>query len=156
MLTSTSKRWLTVAMFIIQCRSPLWSCSSSKWQGIVKLNIKELLVVIKIITASSVQTLENGDMALLDMGAEYHFYGSDITCSFPVSSYICVCNLPFTLLVEYSMKLIQFWIGYNIMPVYINVALFMVLNMIIFFFLFFPSLFFHPLWFYELLTFLWI
>ncbi|XP_024361458.1 uncharacterized protein [Physcomitrium patens] len=29
--------------------------------------------------------LENGDMALLDMGAEYHFYGSDITCSFPVN-----------------------------------------------------------------------
>ncbi|KAJ1438018.1 Peptidase M24 [Sesbania bispinosa] len=27
--------------------------------------------------------LEEGDMALLDMGAEYHFYGSDITCSFP-------------------------------------------------------------------------
>lgn len=24
-------------------------------------------------------------MALLDMGAEYHFYGSDITCSFPVN-----------------------------------------------------------------------
>jgi len=32
-----------------------------------------------------VQALEDGDMALLDMGAEYHFYGSDITCSFPVS-----------------------------------------------------------------------
>lgn len=31
------------------------------------------------------QTLQEGDMALLDMGAEYHFYGSDITCSFPVS-----------------------------------------------------------------------
>eukprot|EP01018_Ginkgo_biloba_P015050 Gb_15755 [translate_table: standard] len=31
------------------------------------------------------RTLENGDMALLDMGAEYHFYGSDITCSFPVN-----------------------------------------------------------------------
>ena len=29
--------------------------------------------------------LEDGDMALLDMGAEYHFYGSDITCSFPMS-----------------------------------------------------------------------
>ncbi|KAL2337413.1 hypothetical protein Fmac_011859 [Flemingia macrophylla] len=28
------------------------------------------------------KTLE-GDMALFDMGAEYHFYGSDITCSFP-------------------------------------------------------------------------
>lgn len=28
----------------------------------------------------------DGDMALLDMGAEYHFYGSDITCSFPVCS----------------------------------------------------------------------
>ncbi|KAE8705881.1 protein arginine N-methyltransferase 1.1-like [Hibiscus syriacus] len=27
--------------------------------------------------------LEDGDMALLDMGAEYSFYGSDITCSFP-------------------------------------------------------------------------
>ena len=34
---------------------------------------------------SLVQTLDDGDMALLDMGAEYHFYGSDITCSFPVS-----------------------------------------------------------------------
>ncbi|EPS63231.1 hypothetical protein M569_11556, partial [Genlisea aurea] len=31
------------------------------------------------------RTLESGDMALLDMGAEYHFYGSDITCSFPVN-----------------------------------------------------------------------
>ncbi|XP_007012898.2 PREDICTED: xaa-Pro dipeptidase isoform X2 [Theobroma cacao] len=29
--------------------------------------------------------LEDGDMALLDMGAEYSFYGSDITCSFPVN-----------------------------------------------------------------------
>ncbi|XP_059633078.1 uncharacterized protein LOC132275902 [Cornus florida] len=28
---------------------------------------------------------QDGDMALLDMGAEYHFYGSDITCSFPVN-----------------------------------------------------------------------
>ncbi|XP_027341237.1 xaa-Pro dipeptidase isoform X1 [Abrus precatorius] len=31
------------------------------------------------------KTLEDGDMALFDMGAEYHFYGSDITCSFPVN-----------------------------------------------------------------------
>ncbi|POO00630.1 Aminopeptidase [Trema orientale] len=31
------------------------------------------------------RTLDDGDMALLDMGAEYHFYGSDITCSFPVN-----------------------------------------------------------------------
>ncbi|XP_073000238.1 uncharacterized protein [Typha latifolia] len=31
------------------------------------------------------RTLKDGDMALLDMGAEYHFYGSDITCSFPVN-----------------------------------------------------------------------
>ncbi|KAH9314828.1 hypothetical protein KI387_023455, partial [Taxus chinensis] len=31
------------------------------------------------------RTLEDGDMALLDMGAEYHFYGADITCSFPVN-----------------------------------------------------------------------
>uniref|UniRef100_A0A0D6QZJ9 Xaa-Pro dipeptidase n=1 Tax=Araucaria cunninghamii TaxID=56994 RepID=A0A0D6QZJ9_ARACU len=29
--------------------------------------------------------LKDGDMALLDMGAEFHFYGSDITCSFPVN-----------------------------------------------------------------------
>ncbi|WVZ25739.1 hypothetical protein V8G54_004283 [Vigna mungo] len=29
------------------------------------------------------KTLEDGDMALFDMGAEYNFYGSDITCSFP-------------------------------------------------------------------------
>ncbi|KAF3634914.1 putative vacuolar-processing enzyme-like [Capsicum annuum] len=33
----------------------------------------------------SFKTLQEGDMALLDMGAEYHFYGSDITCSFPVN-----------------------------------------------------------------------
>jgi hypothetical protein len=32
------------------------------------------------------QTLNDGDMALMDMGAEYSFYGSDITCSYPVSS----------------------------------------------------------------------
>ncbi|KAH7285495.1 hypothetical protein KP509_33G031100 [Ceratopteris richardii] len=31
------------------------------------------------------RTVEDGDMALLDMGAEYHFYDSDITCSFPIN-----------------------------------------------------------------------
>ncbi|KAK8956122.1 hypothetical protein KSP40_PGU010554 [Platanthera guangdongensis] len=31
------------------------------------------------------RTLKEGDIALFDMGAEYHFYGSDITCSFPVN-----------------------------------------------------------------------
>ncbi|KAL9443721.1 hypothetical protein AB3S75_016988 [Citrus x aurantiifolia] len=31
------------------------------------------------------RTFEDGDMALLDMGAEYQFYASDITCSFPVN-----------------------------------------------------------------------
>lgn len=30
------------------------------------------------------QCLGEGDMALLDMGAEYSCYGADITCSFPV------------------------------------------------------------------------
>eukprot|EP00897_Mesotaenium_endlicherianum_P000203 jgi/Mesen1/10183/ME000076S09693 len=30
------------------------------------------------------RTMEDGDMALLDMGAEYNCYGADITCSFPV------------------------------------------------------------------------
>lgn len=29
--------------------------------------------------------LTSSDIALLDMGAEYHCYASDITCSFPVS-----------------------------------------------------------------------
>ncbi|CAN6449498.1 unnamed protein product [Victoria cruziana] len=31
------------------------------------------------------RTTEDGDMALMDMGAEYHFYASDIACSFPVN-----------------------------------------------------------------------
>nr|XP_051221265.1 uncharacterized protein LOC127339450 [Lolium perenne] len=31
------------------------------------------------------RTLVDGDMALMDMGAEYHFYGSDITCSYPIN-----------------------------------------------------------------------
>lgn len=35
--------------------------------------------------APNEKTLKDGDMSLLDMGAEYHFYGSDITCSFPVN-----------------------------------------------------------------------
>ncbi|XP_042454403.1 xaa-Pro dipeptidase-like [Zingiber officinale] len=36
-------------------------------------------------SAPNDRTLEDGDIALFDMGAEYHFYGSDITCSFPVN-----------------------------------------------------------------------
>ncbi|PHU11696.1 hypothetical protein BC332_18626 [Capsicum chinense] len=36
-------------------------------------------------SSKDINTLQEGDMALLDMGAEYHFYGSDITCSFPVN-----------------------------------------------------------------------
>ncbi|KAI5022165.1 hypothetical protein ZWY2020_058895 [Hordeum vulgare] len=30
-------------------------------------------------------TLVDGDMALMDMGAEYNFYASDITCSYPIN-----------------------------------------------------------------------
>ena len=33
---------------------------------------------------NSGRALRNGDMALLDMGGEYHCYASDITCSYPV------------------------------------------------------------------------
>lgn len=37
--------------------------------------------------------LLDGDMALLDMGAEYHCYASDITCSFPVNGKFCENDL---------------------------------------------------------------
>jgi Xaa-Pro dipeptidase len=33
--------------------------------------------------APNAKTLAEGDMCLLDMGAELRFYGSDVTCSFP-------------------------------------------------------------------------
>ena len=49
------------------------------------LDFRSILWSFQILIISFVQALEDGDMALLDMGAEYHFYGSDITCSFPVS-----------------------------------------------------------------------
>ncbi|MQL80443.1 hypothetical protein Taro_012890 [Colocasia esculenta] len=39
------------------------------------------------------RTLKDGDMSLLDMGAEYHFYASDITCSFPVNGKFTVDQL---------------------------------------------------------------
>ncbi|KAI3850666.1 hypothetical protein MKW98_030726 [Papaver atlanticum] len=35
--------------------------------------------------ALNIWTFEDGDMALLDSGAEYNFHVSDITCSFPVN-----------------------------------------------------------------------
>jgi len=35
--------------------------------------------------APNSRTIEDGDMALFDMGCEYHCYCSDITCSFPVN-----------------------------------------------------------------------
>jgi Xaa-Pro dipeptidase len=34
---------------------------------------------------NSGRVLQSGDMALLDMGGEYHCYASDITCSYPVN-----------------------------------------------------------------------
>ena len=36
--------------------------------------------------APNARLLREGDQALLDMGAEYHCYAADITCSFPISS----------------------------------------------------------------------
>jgi Xaa-Pro dipeptidase len=36
-------------------------------------------------SAPNDKKVQAGDMLLLDMGAEYHGYGSDITCSFPAS-----------------------------------------------------------------------
>ena len=35
--------------------------------------------------APNSRTLGDGDMGLLDMGAEYHCYTSDITCSYPIN-----------------------------------------------------------------------
>uniref|UniRef100_A0A2C9L303 Peptidase M24 domain-containing protein n=1 Tax=Biomphalaria glabrata TaxID=6526 RepID=A0A2C9L303_BIOGL len=35
--------------------------------------------------APNSKRLEDGDICLLDMGAEYYCYGSDITCSFPAN-----------------------------------------------------------------------
>ena len=88
-----------VVLFIMQCCSPLRACSCSKWQGIVYWSAFCYPIDYNNfffqkhkwkICEARVQTFEDGDMALLDMGAEYNFYGSDITCSFPVSIDISV------------------------------------------------------------------
>lgn len=49
-------------------------------------------------------------MALLDMGAEHHFYGSDITCSYPVSLSICIQKLILAFIHNFSVAhLLPFW-----------------------------------------------
>ncbi|XP_040379939.1 intermediate cleaving peptidase 55, mitochondrial-like isoform X2 [Oryza brachyantha] len=35
--------------------------------------------------APNERTLNDGDMALMDMGGEYNYYGSEITCSYPIN-----------------------------------------------------------------------
>ncbi|XP_040379934.1 uncharacterized protein LOC121053220 isoform X4 [Oryza brachyantha] len=50
-----------------------------------QMNGPSLLASRKILQLRFIvlQTLDDGDMALMDMGGEYNYYGSDITCSYP-------------------------------------------------------------------------
>ena len=46
----------------------------------------EPITVFEYPGAPNNRQLQDGDICLFDMGAEYFCYGSDVTCSFPISS----------------------------------------------------------------------
>eukprot|EP00041_Stephanoeca_diplocostata_P038334 m.1500053 g.1500053 ORF g.1500053 m.1500053 type:complete len:537 (+) comp25205_c0_seq34:39-1649(+) len=60
------------------CRQPAYTCICACGPNAAVLHYGHA-------GAPNDRVLEAGDIALLDMGAEYHCYCSDITCSFPVS-----------------------------------------------------------------------
>jgi len=79
-----------------------WSYYSMSW---IILGMFDSLNFSQSMTL--LQTLEDGDMALFDMGAEYNFYGSDITCSFPVS--LSINNTSVSVLPNFLAFLLKRW-----------------------------------------------
>ncbi|CAN6564509.1 unnamed protein product [Malus baccata var. baccata] len=57
------------------------ACTSISWKACF-FTTPTCMVAVDI---AHTHILEDGDLALLDMGAEYNFYGSDITCSYTVN-----------------------------------------------------------------------
>ncbi|RRT64986.1 hypothetical protein B296_00040707 [Ensete ventricosum] len=66
------------------CRHCSYTCICATGENRCVLLLSIAVLHYGHAAAPNDRILEEGDMALFDMGAEYHFYGSDITCSFPV------------------------------------------------------------------------
>ena len=54
--------------------------------SVKSVNAPTLMFLLLSVGAPNDRQIEDGDISLFDMGAEYFCYGSDVTCSFPVSS----------------------------------------------------------------------
>jgi len=79
-----SMEYQSEATFLFECYSK-GGCRNVSYTCICGTGDNSAILHYGHAAAPNSKQLKNGDMALFDMGAEYHCYNSDITCSFPVN-----------------------------------------------------------------------